>query len=410
MFPFVENLNPCKTCLSIGDFDDALLEIQSLLKQGETSSGQANKQSILENAFKLAYACLHATRKSNPDKQLALLFAEILRQYASLYYKEDIFTAKQILLASLGCHLYGIQLFSDCIDMRDFHSLNDLKLIAQSRPLLFSALEQSIFSMHGDTCMTRAYKSSFIQQDSQKNLFLLAETIRGFGHCCQHLTANAQTDSRETPSFQPLLRLSESLLLLAQNEDSHHALADLYVQARPYLHSQPQDAAELEHFYDICLSYDSSAEMRARVARQHFLVLSNNGYRAEALSHIHVALNIVATLQENDYKFALLAELCNDYAKYLMHPENPDVTLAEQLLETSINYTDQCRASGRDCFSFALYDISSAELHLLKGKLETAKNFIERALTTLHKYPYQQEALLIKAEALKSLIHKTTIE
>lgn len=411
MFPLIENINPCKSWLSITDFDDALLDLHTLLKQAEATFCEEDKQKILEKAFKLASACLHATKKGNPNKHLALIFAEILRQYAALCCEENVYIAKQIFLASLGCHLYGIDCFSTCIDMHDFASLKDLKSAAASQPLLFSNLESSILSMPGDTCLIQAYKSSFIQQDSQKNLFCLAEALRGLGHSYQCLHEGSLSIPAPSPFFRPLLQLSESLLLLAQNDESRRALADLYVQARHYLHSQPQTLEEIEHFYDICLSYDSSEGMQVRVAHQYFLILSQHGYRKEALPYIHQALNTIAGISlEHEKQLSLLANLCNDYALYLMNPHTPDLKLAEQLLETSVNYANRSRAAGRDLFIFARYDISSAQLYLLKGDLQTARNLIERALATLHKYPFHHEDLLIQAEALKSLIHQTTFE
>lgn len=404
MFRCVESLSPCKTCLSVADFDDTLLEIQSILKKVENSPKHAdNKQAMLERAFKLGTNCLHS-KKGDPDKQLALLFSEILRQYASLCYEDNIFIAKQILLASLGLHLYGIDVLNASIDMRDFYSLDNLRSLSETRPLIFSALEQSILTMNADACMIRAYKSSFIQPDSQKNLFHLAEAVRWLGHCYQSLASD------HAESISSLLRLSESLLLLADDERSRHALADLYVRARQYITPQPTNADELGHFYDICLRYDSSAYMQARVAHQHFCALSAHGYQNEALPHIYAAMNIASKLEEGDEKLALLADFCDHYAYYLMNPNTLDLPLASQLFKTSTPYATQCRSEGRDLFTFALYDMHAAQFKLLTGELQEAKNLIESALATLHKYPHQNSTLLIQADALKSLIHKTTVE
>lgn len=416
MLQFIEALNPYHSCFTVADFDDALIDIQLILKKLESSSANESHAllssddqiDLLEKAFHFAAICLKATNKQKPDRQLTFLLADILRQYATLCYQENYFSAKQILVIALNLHLYTIDIFNECLDLRDVTSLDDLKKQCAANLNFFHTMEQSILSTSMERCLTLAYTHNFMQSSPQKKLFSLAETARWLGHCYQNISLTALSNPENELRFSQLFGLSEALHLLNDDEAGKHALANLYLKAWPFMLQQknPPDVLEIFHFYDTALAYDSSREMQARVDYGRFFTLFSNGHASEALPFLQKAITLTEDLEVTDRQKFFLSTLYDSFAGYWMNPETLDLEQAKIYLEKAESYASQCRAMGKDRLEFALYDLRLAEFKFILGEFEAAGEIAERSIITLQKYPQSQQPHLIKAEALKSLIAK----
>lgn len=418
MLRFLEALNPWNSCFTVTDFEDALVDINSILKKIDLASkdtshspSHAQTKQMLETAFSLTASCLNATRKQKPDTELTFLLAEILRHYASLCYHENYFSAKQLLLVSFNLHLYSIGIFNECIDIRDYMSLENLRHQSEIKPNLFTTMEESVLTTSMDRCMTLAYTSSFAQYSPKNKLYCIAETARWLGHCYQHLDQTTQLSTENELRFSNLFVLSESLHLLADNEESKACLADLYYQAWPFMYKRknPEDFKGACQLYEKALYYDPSKEMQAKVANQRFLILFDHKQKSEALSQISKAILAAETLEDSDEHRLLLASLYDNYASYLMDPDALNLEHAEINLARTSKYAAQSRANGKDYLQFAFYDLRFAEFKFVSGEFKAAKELVERALTTIRKHPHSQAPHLVKAEAFRSLIDKTLV-
>lgn len=415
---FLEALNPWNSCFTATNFEDALIDINVILNTIDSPSNDPikspltiqEKKSLLEKAFKLAIMCLNASGKQKPDKQLSFLLAELLRQYATIGFDENYFGAKQILLIALNFHLYTIGVFNDCIEIRDFPTLKDLKRHSEAKLAHFRSMEESILSTSPDRCMALAYKDSFARPHREKRLYSFAETVKWLGYSYQNIDENKTVTRENDLRFSQLFGLSESLHLLIDNEDSRQALADLYFQAWPFMHQRkyPQDTAGTFQQYEKALAYDSSLKMQARIGNELFMALFANGKKAEALQVIRKAIFDAESLEDNEDKDFLLSCLYDNYASYLMEPETLDLKEAQLYMKKTAAYASKRKEEGRDHLQFALYDMRHAELKLVMGEFEAAKELVTRSINTLHKQPQSQYPHLLKAEALKSLINKLT--
>lgn len=416
MLRFLEALNPWNSCFTAINFEDALIDVNVILNTLNPLSNDlvksqhtlAEKKALLEKAFKLATMCLNAAGKQNPDKQLSYLLADLLRQYAALCFEDNYFGAKQILLIALNWHLYTIGIFDECIDIRNFPSLEDLKRHSEAKPTHFRAMEESILSTSPDRCMTLAYKDSFVRLHPEQRLHSLAETAKWLGYSYQNIDETKTVTPENNLRFSQLFGLSESLYLFINNKDSKKALADLYFQAWPFMHQRkhPHDITGAFNQYEKALAYDSSDEMQARIGNELFMALFESGQKSEAVKVIKKAISDVEGIEDSERKDSLLASLYDNYAHYLMDPETLDLEEAQKYMEKTQAYASKCRLEERDCLQFALYDMRYAEFKLLMDEFETAKELVGRALDTLHKQPQSQHPHILKAEALKSLIHK----
>lgn len=416
MLRFLEALNPWNSCFTVTDFDDALIDIHSILNTIDLDSkdnidhsiSMYEKKQMLENAFTLTVKCLKATSTQKPDKQLTFLAAEVLRQHASICYKENYFAAKQIFLAAFNLHLYSIGISNDCIDICDYSSLHDLTKQGKNHNTLFSSLEESILTTNIERCITLAHTTSFAQAASQNRLQCLAETARWLGHCYQHLDQTVALNPENDLRFAQLFGLSESLLLLVDKEESKRSLADLYYQAWPfmYLRKHPEDVSGACRLYEQALHYDSSKEMQARISNQRFLLLFSHGRHTEALPYLLKAIFLAETLNDHDDNRFLLASLYDNYANYLMTPETLDLEQAEIYLSRSSKYVAQLKASGKDHLDFTIYERHLAEFKVLQGEFKSAKDMIECTIEKLKNHSYCQQTHAFKAEALKAFINK----
>ncbi|HEV8052099.1 MAG TPA: hypothetical protein VGP47_06375 [Parachlamydiaceae bacterium] len=416
MLRFLEALNPWNSCFTATNFEDALIDIKVILNTVDCPSNDHSKPSptfrekklLLEKAYNLATTCLNAAAKPKPDKELSFLLADILRQYATLCFDENYFGAKQILLIALNLHLYTIGIFNECIDIRDFLSLEDLKKQCEAKPALFRSMEDTILSTSPDRCMTLAYKDSFVRPPSEKRLYSLAETVRWLGYSYKSIDQNKTITPENDLRFSQLFGLSESLYLFIDDDESKHALADLYFQAWPFMHGRknPQDAAGIFQNYEKALFYDSSPEMQANIGNSLFVSLFENGQKSEALQVLKKAILGAESLEENERKQFLLSSLYDNYASYLMDPETLDLVEAGIYLQRVEAYVVRSRLDERDHLQFAFYDMRYAEYKLVMDEFDAAKEIIQRALNTIQKQPQSQQPHMIKAQALKSLIHK----
>lgn len=409
MLHFLGHLNPFHACFSIADFNDALLDMRAILKNfHEISANDAGsacitkeQEELLENAFSVGMICLNATRSNKPDKQLTLLLAEILQRYAVLCYENDRFlAAKQILVASCGLYLYGMDVLGDCVDLSDFRSLAELKLHSESKRSLFQSLEQTILTGNIPGYLNHAYKSSFMQRDSRKQFFHFGEAVRWLGHSYQQL------DSSDKIPFSELFRLSEEVLLISDYDERQRALADLYMRADSFFAFSPREVNPntIDQHYSICLMYDQSDEMKARIAYQRFLKLFVAGHKEQSLRFIQQAIAAATLLKDNDRHRRLLAQLYDSYAGYFMELDTLNAEQAEVNLAKCSKFVAQCRASNKDHLEFVLYDLRHAKFEIIMGKSKAAQEGVARASATLNKYPHPPHSYWVATESLKEIV------
>lgn len=413
MLPFLEALNPWNSCFTVTNFEDALIDIADILKTIDPTSNQntqalsyQEKKSYLEKAFNLAVVCLNASSKQKTDKQLSFFLADILRQYATLCYHDHYFAAKQLLVVSLNLHLYTIGVFNECIDLKHYPSLEDLKKQSEANPLFFYAMEQSILSTSTDRCVSLAYKDSFLQPTPKKRLYSLAETTRWLGHCYQNINQTKTICNENDLRFSQLFGLSESLHLFIDDEYSKHALADLYVQAWPFMHQRkhPLDIQGTCQLYEKALTLNPSTEMQMQVAMKRFLTLFSNGQKKEATPFIQKALELSSKIEDKEENRFILFSLYDTCASYRMDPETLDLKDAGLYLTKAYQYVNQCKIDGREGLPIALLEKRYAEYKCVMGEFKAAKEMIERSLTALRKQPQSQLPYLYEAEALKRVM------
>ena len=146
------------------------------------------KDKIVEQAYQLALSCLQlSAKKQKPDRQLCFLFADLLLQFGQVCFEESFLMSKQIFLAALNMHLYAIGLLNECIDMREFNSLEDLKKKGETLPRLFNNLEEWIVTTHSDHCMAAAYTDTFAQNEPKRRLFNFSQIVYWLGCCYQNV-------------------------------------------------------------------------------------------------------------------------------------------------------------------------------------------------------------------------------
>lgn len=396
----VEGFSSIRCCFTATDFDDALIEINAILRDP--------KKRNLEQAYKLAYRCLVETSHRKPDKQLSFLLADMIWRYAREYHEENALAAKQMLLVALNMHLFAIGMLDDCINMREFNSLEDLRKQSEAKPNLFAFMEHIAATTDPSHCATTALKSTFMQAYPERRLLSLAETLRWLGQAYKNLDAFKKISAENENRFANLFGASEALFLLVGTEESKLELADLYYEAWPFMHQRlhPNDVAGACALYDKALSSNPSNEMHARVANRRFLALFAEGKEEDALKHIRKAITMAETLQDTEQNRFLLANLYFNYSCALLRPNNFDLEQAEIHLTRAVRYAAQSRARGRDHIYFAIYDMRIAEFKMARGEFAEAKAASERALETLKKYPHSQQPHIFKCEALLSLIGK----
>jgi hypothetical protein len=409
---FFKALNPWSSCFTCSDFEDALTEIKMILKQLDFASHHdlsfKEKQHQLEKAFQLALLCLNAANKPNPDKDLSFLFADILLKYATLSHTENYFVSKQLYLFALQLHLYTIGVIQECLDLRDYVSLNDLKTHLANHPNVFAAFEQLIVSTSYERCAELARKESFIHFSSEHKLYSLAETARQLGYCYQQLDETKWNTENNNRRFSMLFGLSEALYLLLDNKKSHHGLADLYLNASPFMErrSHPDHILEVFQYYDKALAYDNSNEVQAKVALGRFWLLFSQGQKREAFSYLQLALSFVSVFEKNNQNLLLLS-LYDGLVSYFMDPETIDLDQAENTYRKLSNLMAKSRAQGIDMLEFAIYSMKLAEFKLVKNEISSAQEEVTHALTTLQKHPFSQQSYIFDAEALNSFIAKS---
>jgi len=416
MLRYLEALSPSRCCFTASDFDDTLIDIESILKEfTHRKNGQhphfnhKEKISFLERAYRLSLICLSFSGKRKPDKQLSFWFAEILRHYGQLCFEESFLASKEILLAAFNMHLYSIGVIDHCIDMQEFGSLGELKAKVRAQPHLFVLMERLVLNTHIEQCIARLRISTLAKANSLKRMYSLAETARWLGHAYQNIDSYKALQPENDLRFAQLFNLSEALLLLIDSEESRRELGDLYYQAWPFMYQRehPHDIEGMCALYDRALACDSSKEMLMRVNNMRFLTLYKAGRKTEALSFILQALESTKELADTEHNRFLIANVHYNYSGYLMDPEFIDLEEAEKHLSIAIHYAAKTRAKEEDHLYFAIYDLRLAELKMLLGEFIQAKEAIERGLTSLKKFTENQHMLLGKAEALKSLINKT---
>lgn len=398
MLHALKALGSIKCCFTANDFDDALIDIDAILRDlGPTRDWSLaplelnDKRVKLEAAFALALLCLTEAGSSRPDKQLIFLFADILMKYAVSIHEENYFAAKQVLLASLNLHFYSIGLIDECTDMRAFASLQDLSKQADVKSSLFNVMEHIAATTDPSRCATAALKSSFVQSYPERRLISLAQTFRYLGHCFHNLDSHKHICKENDRLFNNLFQSCEALLFLVDNNESKRELADLYSETT---------------LCDKALHYDSSNEMKVRIANNQFQTLFSTGNEEEAIKEIDKAITMAETLNDSEQNRFLLANLHYNLAFARLSPGSFDAEQAEINFNRAARYASQSRERGRDHILFAVYDMRIAEFKMAKGELREAKIATERALDTLMKYPRSQQPHIFKAQALQAMIRE----
>lgn len=362
------------------------------------------KKQQLEKAYEHVLDGLSLCCKTTPNKELALRVGDILRQYGRLCYEENFATSKQILLASLNVQFYAIGLIDECVDISQFPSLKDLKKQGATNPNLFKFMDDLILTTHQDRPLSLIWTCKESKLFSTENMFILASTLRWLGHCLQNIDNYKVAHPLNDRRFEQIYFLSEAILLLADNEPCREELAELYYNAWPFMHGRkyPHDIEGKCAIYDKCLAYNSSAEMKARIANMRFIILSDSGVTERAARYLKEAMSIREKMPENKQNGLLLANLRNNYAAYLLELNPPELEEAEKYTRMAINYSSACRANDEDQLYFAIYDSRLAKIMQLTGRNEEAMELINRAINTLKKYPESNKELMEKALFIKT--------
>jgi hypothetical protein len=230
-------LNPSRYFFTSSDLEDHLLQIdQNLHELDAHHAGHPQQaQHLLEKSYALALYCLDSIGNSQLDRQLAFLFGEILSRYGQLCFQESSSLSKQILLASLNCLLFSFGLIGACINLSDYHSLEDLKKKCTQEKNLFTSNEKTIAEISLEGCVHQAYASTFACSYPDRRLLVLAQTVRWIGHTYQYMDSKKRVAPAGEAAAAHLFSIAEALLKLVDSEESRRELADLYYQAWPCL-------------------------------------------------------------------------------------------------------------------------------------------------------------------------------
>jgi tetratricopeptide (TPR) repeat protein len=237
----------------------------------------------------------------------------------------------------------------------------------------------------------------------------IAHTLRWLGHAYQNIPSKRVVNRENDLLFSQLFTISESLLLILDNEDSRRELADLYYQAWPFMYGRqnPYDLEGICSLYNKALVCNPSKETQVRVANMRFQTFFKSGKKTESLPYIQEAIRLGKELPENDQNTFLLANVYYYYTGYLMDSDCMEFEEAESYLSIALKHAALCREKGEDHLYFGLYDMRMAELRYLMGENHSAKKSIEQAIKTLKNYPDSLQAFIGEAEALQAIINES---
>lgn len=407
---------PWRLFISPIDYEDILLTIDYMIKECaqkpihlSTPSDEEEKKQLLEKAYQLALTCLSVNGVRNQDKELAFLLGDIFKQYAQLCYQSSFFATKQLLLMAWNMNLCATGLISQHLDLKDYSSLEDLKNHCLTHPRCLNALEEQFTTSNAEAHTAAVYSNNLVQKSPEKRLFHFGDTLRWLAYCYQQLDAYKAETNENNSRFAFLFSTSESLLLLADTEESLKALSDLYYQGWPFLHERkyPHDTTGIIAEYNKALTCDPSPEMAAKVALSRFFKLIKADRKIEAATYIQQAEKLIKELSDTPANQSLKANIHYGCARYFLDPDTINPEQAETHLELSLAYAKHLRSLGKDHLHFAFYHMRMAELKFILNDYAAAKESIEDAIHTFRRYPGSQQEHLEEAIALQTLIDKT---
>lgn len=411
-------INPLRQCLpccfSMTQSDKAIIEISEILDDIHALNEISNPKNIklqkdykkqeLEKAYRLAIENFPCFNQAAPDKMLALYLGEVMFNYGRLCYEENFNLSKEIQLAALSMQLYAYGILDRCIALKDFDTLEDMKMQAAVRGSLFPEMEQKILDLDLSHCLDKVGKTRFAPAFAKERDFALATTLRWLGHCYQNIDKYLESNPLNDRRYEQLYYFSESIL---KNHLDDQAclmeLSELYYNSWSFLHERkhPGDWKGKCATYDRVLEINKDHEMRARVANMRFGILDSHGQHDEAVKYLQEAMEIRAALPETKQNGFLLGNLRNNYVYHLLRQPEPDLEKADKMIRLALCYSSESRANGEDHMYFAIWDMKLAQIYLLKGNKTEALQMIEKAIGTLSKYPESNASLLSQALGLK---------
>ena len=374
------------------DFDVSLLEIENLLKKSSSKEFQplSSQIELLEKAYVKTISCIKLSQKM--DKQLTYLLSDILRRYGYLHLGIDPIATKQILLAALQVNSFTINLIQDHLDFEDFETLNDLKQQLRNDPDLFDSMQKVLLSHDVDHWLSLAYADTFMTANPNQRLVDLAQIVGWICDADTHIDDHLIKNERAIELF----RLSESLLLLANDRIAHKDLADLYcVQPR----EGTIDLTDISRIYDKALAYDNSIEMQLKVSCKRFLAYFKTSNKYDAEKIIKTILESLEKIPDSNENSLLKSDAYYCYATHLLEHETYRIEEAEQSLKVAQSYAEKVRKQGFELFAFATYDIKFAEIKFVIGDQIGAREIAQRALDNLKRNPGCHCELLDYAKA-----------
>lgn len=406
--------SPFLCCFKSSALDKTYDEIQSILeelrewkevsKPRQMKLEKEYKKQQLEKAYQLALDSISVCSKTTPDRMLALQLGDIIRQYGRMCYEENFSMCLVVLQAAVNLQLYAIGVLKNCIDLKKFETLEEMKMQAAVNPELFSFMDSAIINLDKVDCLSHFQKNNFSSQFKLEKMHVLASTLRWLGHCYQNIDSYKEATPGNTHRFEQIYYLSEFLLKECSetSEESKNELAELYYNSWPFLHllNHPGDFEGASQQYEKVLDLNREPEMRARIANMRYILLKNAGNEDLAVENLKDAMVIRSSLPESQQNGFLLANLRNNYAAHLLSKSNPDYDEAEKYVNMAIKYSTESRKNGEDHVCFAIYDIKLGRIYFAKGKIDEAKEMANKAIETLKKYPESHLNLMQQAADL----------
>ena len=391
-----------RTCIEIDELLRELRDFKNVSNPKQMRLEKDYKKQQLEKAYQIAIDHLWGCSKTSPDKMLAFRLGEIIKEYGRLCYEENFQTSLVVLQAALNFQLYAIGMLKHSIDLRDFETLEELKMQASVRSDLFQFMDNLILDCDHASCLEHMYNKKYSRQFIHQKMYLMASTLRWMGHCCQNIDFYKKGTPQNDKRFEQIYYLSEALLLPCNDEESINERAELYYNAWQYLHlrKHPGDYDGAAATYEKALELNRSPEMRARVANMRSIFMHSAQKYELAKQYQKEAMEIRTSLPENEQNGFLYANLRNNYASFLLNQPEPDYAEAEKYLMMALRYSTASRDHQEDHHYFAFYDFNMARVKMASNEFDAAESFVQKAIETLKKHPECNEQDMKKANEL----------